>query len=337
MPYKQKVLILSIVVAALALIYAGTLILTPERLNSRNAAYTWLESKWADQADRIEISKAGETLSLVRRNDLWYVEKDNAEYPAKQGRVEDLLRALTTRAAYPVQSSAPSSHERLGLSEEAASRVLVRGGAGTPLLDLLVGGGSATGREVYLRKSGQNEARSGEDKFTAYLSPSPAAWYNLRLFPEAPAFDMVQGVTVISPSGAPAGEAGEEPAPPAAPLVITRSGPLWTLEGTARDALDATRIDSYIRAILDAEGDNFVTGMKPGDLASGEGSIHLELGDGTSRTIRLGPVLPAGEENGTGGNRVAVVSGSPYVYTLAEWTVNRLFQNASYFNVSSAE
>jgi hypothetical protein len=325
MPYKQKVLFLSIIVAVLALIYAGTLVLTPERLNSRNAAYTWLESKWADQADRIEISNSGETLTLVRRNALWYVEQDNAEYPAKQGRVEDLLRALTTRAAYPVRSAAPSSHERLGLSEDAASRILVRGGAGTPLLDLLVGDGSAAGNEVYIRKSGQNEVRSGEDKFTVYLSPSPTAWYNLRLFPEAPVFDMVQRVTVISP----AGETDEEPAP-AVPLVITRSGPLWTLEGVAEDALDTTRIDSFIRAILDAEGDNFVTGMQAGDLASGEGSIHLELGDGTFRTIRLGPVMPAGEEGGTG-KRIAVVSGSPYVYTLAEWTVSRLFQNVSYF------
>ncbi|MDR2071561.1 MAG: DUF4340 domain-containing protein [Treponema sp.] len=326
MTYNKKVLVLSIVVAALALIYAGTLILTPERLNSRNAAYTWLEPKWADQADRIEISGGGETLGLVRRNALWYVETEGVEYPAKQGRIADLLRLLTSRGAYPLRGSAVSSHERLGVGE-TASRIVVRGGAGAaPLLDLLVGAADATGREVYLRKSGQNEVRSGEDKFTLYLSPSPSGWYNLRLFPQegaggALSLDMVQRVTAVSPPS------DEEPSP--APLVIARSGSGWTVEGVDPDALDSSRIDPYIRAILDAEGDGFVTSVTSDDPVFNEGRIHLELGDGGSRTIRLGPPLTDGEEGA--GKRTAAVSGSQYVYTLAEWTVTRLFRDAAYF------
>ncbi|MDR2742644.1 MAG: DUF4340 domain-containing protein [Treponema sp.] len=328
MTYNKKVLTLLILVAVLALIYAGTLVLTPERLNSRNAAYTWLEPKWADQADRIEISGGGETLALVRRNALWYAETQGGEYPVKQGRVADLLRLLTSRGAYPLRGSAVSSHERLGVGENA-SRIVVRGGAGAaPLLDLLVGSGDATGREVYLRKSGQNEVRSGEDQFTVYLSPSPSAWYNLRLFPQegtdgALSLDMVQRVTTVSPPSA--GEAGEEPA---SPLVITRSGSGWTVEGVDAGALDSSRIDPYIRAILDAEGDGFVTAFKSDDPVFNEGRIHLELGDGTTRTIKLGPVYSAGEGEG---KRTAVVSGSQYVYTLAEWTVTRLFRDAGYF------
>jgi hypothetical protein len=305
--------------------------MTPERLNSRNAAYTWLESKWADQADNIAISGEDETIVLVRRNALWYVERDGVEYPAKQGRIGDLLRALSSRAAYPLLSNAAASHERLGLSETAASRIVVRGGAGTPLLDLLVGSGSATGRDVYLRKSGQNEVRSGQDQFTVYLSPSPTAWYNLRIFPQEgpPTLDMVQRVTVTPPV-----TETEEEAGPVSPLIIARSGPRWTVEGLAEDALDSTRIDPFIRAILDAEGDDFVTTMKAGDPVFNEGSIHLELGDGTSRTIRLGPVIQA-EEGGTG-RRTAVVSGSSFVYTLAEWTVTRLFRDIFYFTKEGA-
>jgi hypothetical protein len=323
MTYKKQVLVLSILVAVLALIYAGTLVLTPERLNSRNAAYTWLEPKWADQAGRIEISGGGETLALVRRNAVWHVETEGVEYPSKQGRVADLLRLLSTRGAYPLRGGSASSHERLGVGENA-SRIVVRGAGAAPLLDLLVGGGDATGREVYLRKSGQNEVRSGEDKFTVYLSPSPASWYNLRLFPQEDtlSLDMVQRVVAAPP----AGEAGGEPAP----LVIARSGSGWTVEGVAADDLDSSRIEPYVRAILDAEGDGFVAAFKPDDPVFNEGRIHLELGDGATRTIRLGPVHPAGEE-GQAGKRTAAATGSPYVYTLAEWTVNRLFRDAAYF------
>ncbi|MDR2246952.1 MAG: DUF4340 domain-containing protein [Treponema sp.] len=330
MTYKKQVLILLVVTAVLGAIFTGTLILTPERLNSRNAAYTWLEMKWAEQAGRIEISGGGnEPLALVNRNAVWYVESEGVEYPAKQGRVADLLRLLSTRGAYPLRGSAASSHERLGVGENA-SRIVVRGAGAAPLLDLLVGDGDATGREVYLRKSGQNEVRSGEDQFTVYLSPSPTAWYNLRLFPQegsgALSLDMVQRVTTVSPP--PSGEDGGEGFP-SAPLVITRNGSGWTVEGVVADDLDASRIDPYIRAILDAEGDGFAASVTPEDPVFNEGIIQMELGDGAARTIRLGAVLPTGE--GDVGKRIAVISGSRYVYTLAEWTVNRLFRDAAYF------
>jgi hypothetical protein len=134
---------------------------------------------------------------------------------------------------------------------------------------------------------------------------------------------MVQRVVAAPP----AGKTGE---PPPAPLVIARSGSGWTVEGVAEGDLDSSRIDPYIRAILDAEGDGFVSAFKPDDPVFNEGRIHLELGDGAARTIKVGPVHPAGEE-GEAGKRTAVASGSPYVYTLAEWTVNRLFRDAAYF------
>jgi hypothetical protein len=334
MIYKRKVLVLAITAAVLALIYAGTLLLAPERLNARNAAYTWLEPRWADQAERVEISSGGETVALVCRNALWYVETAGVEYPAKQGRVADLLRVLSTRAAYPLRGSAASSHERLGLTEDAASRIVVRpAGPGAaigspegnrPLLDLLIGTGGATGSEVFLRKNGRNEVRSGEDRFTVYLSSLPDSWYDLRLFPpeassqrRAPTLDMVQRVTVIAPDSP-------------APLVVTRNETGWTVDELTADTLDGSRVDPFIRAILDAEGDGFVTALSPNDPVFNEGSVRLELGDGSSRTIRLGPLVQ--DTEGGAGRRAAIVSGLPYVYALAEWTTTRLFRDTAYFS-----
>ncbi|MDR3130270.1 MAG: DUF4340 domain-containing protein [Treponema sp.] len=329
MTYNRKVLILSIITATLALIYAGTFILAPERLNSRSSAYTWLESKLAEQAGRIEISQGGETLALVSRNALWYVETDGKEYPAKQGRIADLLRLITSRGAYPLRGSAVSSQERLGVGEDA-SHIVVRNGAGeAPLLDLLVGGADATGREVYLRKNGQNEVRSGENKFTAYLSPAPSAWYNLRLFPQegtgALSLDMVQRVSVAVPPAS-----GEDA--PVPPFLITKSGQGWAIEGVGVDEIDISKVDAYIRNIIDAEGDGFVTSMTVDEPVFNEGSVHIELGDGSTRTVKVGPFFLEGE--GETGKRTAVVSGSPYVYTLAEWIMSRLFRDAAYFKKS---
>jgi hypothetical protein len=145
MKYKQKARYLSILVGVLALVYAAALIFDPEQVQSRAAAYAWIDPRWLPQADRLEISGPGGAVSLVRRNNLWAVEKEGAEYPAKNLRVEDFLKVLSARAPYPVRSSSAAAPARLGLTEGTASRVLIRGGPGQPLLDLLAGGGGRRG------------------------------------------------------------------------------------------------------------------------------------------------------------------------------------------------
>jgi hypothetical protein len=353
MRYKQKLLSLVILTGLLALIYGAALIFSPERMSARSAAYVWLESRFVDQADRIELTRE-ETIVLLRRNALWYVEHEGVEYPARQSRVEDLLRLLSTRDLYPLRGSAASSHEALGLGA-AASRIVLRGGAGNfPLLDLLIGGRDAAGQDVYLRKSGQDEVRSGDDRFSGYLAGSRSAWYNLRLFPaDGPSAltpDMVQRITVIPPaedlSGTGLGEtlpgaAPAEAAPfGAAPLVLSRSAGGWAgavgalgdnVDLGANAALDVPRVDYYLRGILDAEAEDYTTLLKAEDPVFNEGRILLDLGDGSSRTIRFGPMVPYESAGSTLSRRTAVVSGSPHVYILAEWTVNRIIRDAAYF------
>jgi hypothetical protein len=242
--------------------------------------------------------------------------------------VEDLFRILSARAAYPVRGSDPSSHERLGLSENQAGRILVRGGAGLPLLDLLIGGSDAAGREVYMRKNGQNEIRSGEDKLSAYITGPETSWYRLGLFAESPTppdAAMVQRVTVYPlPPEEEDGVPPESPPPePSEPMVISRSGAGWTIEGMDDETVDAQRVDSYVRGILEAEGDNFIPGLSAATAGFSDGRILVELGNGSSLTINVG-IQPEGQ-------KAATASGSPYVYTLADWTVTRLFREQSYF------
>jgi hypothetical protein len=323
MVYKKKLILLSSLTGFLALVYVITLFFDPERVSSRNAAFLWLDPRLQDQADRIELSKAGEwdkPVALVRRGGNWHALIGEAEFPAKNARVEDLFRELTARDAYPVRGSDAASHERLGLSENRAARILVKGGAGLPLLDLLVGNSDAAGREVYMRMNGQNEFRSGEDKLSSYINGAETSWYRLGLFAESPSppdAALVQRITVNPPPPEEEGAAAPEP------LVIARSGSGWSIEGMEDDAVDAQRVDSYLRGILDAEGDNFMPGLNAATAGFRDGRIVLELGDGSSLGINLG-ILP---EN----KKAATASGSPYVYTLADWTVTRLFREKSYF------
>jgi hypothetical protein len=329
MVYKKKLIVLSSLTGFLALVYLATLFFDPERVSSRNAAFLWLEPKVQDQADGIELSRPGawdKPLVLVRRGSSWHALIDGAEFPAKNARVEDLFRALAARDAYPVRGSDASSHERLGLSENRAARILVKGGAGLPLLDLLIGSNDAAGREIYMRKNGQNEFRSGEDKLSSYVNGTETSWYSLGLFsgqPAPPDAALVQRIIVNPPPPENPEDAALEP------LVITRKGSGWSIEGMEDDTVDGPQVDSYLRGILDAEAENFIPGLAAAAAGFNDGRITLELGDGSSLGIAVGAVQGTAPENE--GRKAATASGSPYVYALADWTVSRLFRERSYF------
>jgi hypothetical protein len=316
MAYKRKIVILSGLVAVLGLIYILAIVFDPDRSGRRSDNYVWLESRLRDAVDRIDIFSPASPITLLFRSGQWLVSWDGAEYPARQSRIEDLLDELSRRAAYPRRSGSASAHERFGLTEANALRITLRGGAGLPLLDLLLGNNDAGGRNIYLRRANNNEVRSGEDRLSSYVESPVTSWYNLRLFPDDAAIttDLVQRLTVNPP-------AGENIAPA---LVFTREQNSWRITGggitLGPGDLDKNRVDSYISGVLSTSGEDFVS---PSGFLN-DASLMLELGDGRVLTLRLGP---ADEE----GRRPAGINGAAYEYSLSSWATERFFRDMAYF------
>jgi hypothetical protein len=321
MPYKKKIRILIISAALLALVYSLTLFFDPDRVNARNASFTWLPRGARDEADRIEIIHGDEKLDLVFTNGAWYALLDTLEIPVKQGRVDDLFRLLGTRGAFPRRGSSAASHGELGLGNDAA-RLVIRG-PGIPLLDVLVGNDDPSGKEVFLRKTGENEFRSGDKLIASYVKGGRSSWYDLKLFEEKSP-DLVQRVRVnfTGPEGI-------------TTYGIVRSGEAWILDG-ASIPLDRDTVEIWIRGILEAQGEDIVlpgsfgeagafTGAETADggeapALSPSGSITVELGDGSSLSLQIDA---AGED----GKSPAAVTGKPYLFILPQWTVSRLLQD----------
>jgi hypothetical protein len=312
MSYKRKLYLLSGLTAALALIYILSLVFDPDRTGARRAAHTWLDPKNLDRVDGIVISGgAGEDLELRRRGGPWMVVRGENEYPARELRVDDFLRVLSSRGEWPVRSASSASHRSFGLEEGTARRVRVLGGPGLPLLDILVGRGDSTGREVFVRRTGADEVRSGEDRLTVYLGDRVNSWYNLRLFPESESGTLdagnVQRLSLYAE--------GEE-------RTWSRGGGEWIIGGMELARPDRNRVETYIRGILNTEAEDFAAqGESPG---TGGARLVLELDDGSLRTLLTG----AADESG---KRLASVSGSSYVYVLSGWASERIFREAAWF------
>jgi hypothetical protein len=307
MTYKNKIVTLSSVIAALAVVYILTIIFDPQRAGARSDSYSWLEPGQNNGISGISIAKEGETVNLSRNGGKWFVTRNGKDYPARQTRIEDFLTILAKRAPYLVRSSSASSHERLSLTPDKATQVTVSAGAGPPLLTLLIGQRDITGQNIYLRKQGQNEVRSGEDRFSVYTDSALSSWYNLRLFPENEEGRLdakdIQRLIVYPPQ--------EES------RIFTRSGREWTFNFDIKNP-DFNKVETYLQDILGVSGDDFTDNISPSDPVFNASRIVMELGSGLTKTLRLSPP----DDNG---KCYAAVSGSDFVYSIPGWAVNKLF------------
>jgi len=314
MPYKKKLKVLLSLIAALFVVYIASFIFDPQMAASRSSAYVWLDAKLASRAVKIIINASGAAAELVKRNGQWFVSHNGNEYPARQTRVDDFISIFTKRSPWSVRSTSASSHERLGLNEDAASRVTIYG-ENTALLDILLGMEDSTGSEIYFRKAGQNEVRSGENKIAQYLSGSADAWYNLKFIPEADdgklTVDRVQRLSVYTQEQ----------------QIFSRKNKQWEASGFKVENLNQSFVSAYVETVLNSEGEGFEDSILADDPMFGKNSITLEFDNGTVKTIRL-------SEPDEAGKRFVNVAGSAYVYSMSSWAAQRLFKTSVDFEAN---
>jgi hypothetical protein len=318
MTYKKNLIILLSIISALALLYTGSIIFDATRSGARASSYVWLDPNLSSGVTRIAFSfvldddedAERETVELIKKAGQWFVACAGTEFPARQLRIEDFISSLSVRGSYPVRSTSASSHERMGFGNDAPRLTIYSGN--TMVLDILVGGDDIFGKEVYIRKYGQNEVRSGDIKFMSFITDPLPNWYNLRLIPESEDgridIDSIQRVSVYD----------EET------QIFTRRNKNWVISGVEVNNPNQSAINSYIRSILNLEGTEFVQEISLDDFDFRH--IVMEFGNGSIKTIRV-------SEANEFGRCVAHVVGSQFIYSIQEWTAERLFRFAEEFEM----
>ncbi|GHU30503.1 hypothetical protein FACS1894172_03900 [Spirochaetia bacterium] len=302
MVYRTKLILLTTIIGLLMLVLAGTVVFDPDRVSSKNSAFAWLDSKDLTRIDTIDITGPSSTVNLHKTGDSWSVVRNGSVYPAKESRVEDLIRILARTDSYPVYSSTASAQGRLGLDPDSASKISIRAGE-SPILDLFLGSADAAGTGRFMRKNGSDEIRSGQDKLSGYVESSFPSWCNLRLFPDTLAPDSVQQLSITGADRT---------------FVLARNQHAWNLGDSPADS---QKVDSYLRSLLSAEAEDFDS--DPGVLLD-EYRITIESGTGTVQTLFVGPL--------SDDNQCSVaVSGTPYRYRMSGWTRSRLLKNSEDF------
>lgn len=316
MMYKTKITMLVVLNATLALIIIFGIAFDPARTDKRAGLYSWLDSGEAGRIERITINNQHNEIVLARLGEDWFVSADGTKIPALRFLMDDFINALTQRGFYPSFSTSAESHERLLLTEDTSMRIRAADETGQPLLDIHIGLPDITGRNIFLRRHGQDEVRSGLDVFSFFASSSPLFWYNLMLFPQAET-GQLDVTSVRRLAFYPPERGGEE----SRPFIFTRSAGAWDVNSDI--TLDMDRVDSFIQNILHSSGDNIISHKDLSDIGFNDGRIVLEFAHQNAATIELWSDIDD--------RRYAIISGSGIVYSLPEHTWTRFFPDISDF------
>jgi len=314
MTYKNKLTFLVSLIGALALIYISNLLFTSNIFGSGSSSYAWLDSKSAPKISKISVSADENEYELVRKANRWYVSNNGIEYPARQVRIEDLLSLLAKRADYPVRTSSVSAHERFGVGDNA-SRAVFHGDFSV-ILELLLGNNDVFKNETYYRKTGQNDVRSGDSGIKSYLSGAAGTWYNLRLIADSEgsagagvSFENVQRVSVYF---------GNQT------QIFTRKNRGWEITGMEVAAPSFSAIETYIRSILNLEGDDFADFSLMDDPMFKNDRIIIEFSNARVTAIHFSEADETGRIH-------AYTGGSEYIYSIPSWAAGRIYRDASSF------
>jgi len=337
--YKNRLIFLFSVIAFLALTYAASFIFSPENMNTKSSLYTWLDPKMEGKINRIVISKGDTNLlmkeypdmfdigieeilssldiELIKKGNKWFVFNNGREYPARQHRIEDFIKIFSKSSPWPVRSTNASSHARFGLDGSMSSRITVYS-ENAVLMDILLGNEDNGGKEIFMRRYGENEVRSGDSIASSYLSNSISSWYELRLFPETENglldVSSVQRISVYRENET---------------LIFSRQNREWIASGFGLVSPGQAQIENYIHAVLNAEGDDFISYVNTNDPALDYNSIIIEFGDGSVKTIRIS----APNETNTRIANVRNAGNSEYIYSIPLWTAVRILKDASSFEM----
>ena len=325
-----KIYILGGTAVVLLAVYILTFVFDPQRRNMRGAAHTWMSSKYISDVTNITVRGGGEPgvgVKLEKIEGSWFVNFEDKKYPAKEEKAVELLETLSQTGAYPVRSRTDSAHSKLGVEENTAKQIIVKGNSGVIYLDLLIGNTDTTGKR-YLRKNGSSEVRSGDDNLAAW-GTTVTGYYDLRLFPghdkDSLSVADVQRIIInpLPPEPPADGQEGDA-AKPIQPWTLVRNGAEWLVEGQTGVKLDTVQADNYVRSILDATGDDFIQVLSASDEAYAAdanlpGRLTIQSGDGKERMIRIG-----GKVNE---KRTAAVGDRSYVFSLSDWTLKQLFKD----------
>lgn len=122
-----------------------------------------------DNAQKIELSKAGKTTVIDKLNDTWVISSEN-NAEANPALIDNLLKALKDLKQGTIISQNKDILENFGLSEDTAGRIKISDNQNNVMAELLIGKTGAIYTQSYLKLTNSDQILLVNQNFTSLLS-----------------------------------------------------------------------------------------------------------------------------------------------------------------------
>jgi hypothetical protein len=318
---KNKKILTSLgVIAALLIVYAVA------SRKDRGADLPRLE-KWT-AADEILITRGNETLRIHKKDGRWLL--GDAGFPADKSIIDKLEEKLRDLVITDISSEKPH-YERFELAPEEALRVTVKGG-GAVLRDVYLGKKSSKTSHTFIRLAERPEVFKASGMLKNDFDRKAEDLRDKVVFDvkreDVDSFEITYRgrKTALIRVKAPEKKDDKKPAPPATAgkmPVPPREPDKWFFAGDVAKAVDINAVNAVIGSFGPLRARSFPD-LKPGELRAPLCTVRIAAAGKTHELViyqgREKDIFPC------------TSPGTPYVFDLQKYSVERYFREAKDFN-----
>jgi hypothetical protein len=314
MDFKKKLITLSSIAAALALLVIAGWIFSPENNQRRAARRDLVGQKALDKASSFAIGADAKSIEVTAEGDSWSFKNGNAAYPASSEKVKAFFKALSQANELYKVSSNKDTWKNFGL-EDGKKTLLLKDKSGKTLADVCVGKDDPTGKQVYVAIAGKDTVYAVSNVFTSYVRADEVSWSDLRLFPAGLDKRNVQEIEVKADfPGEKDGEAGVK----IDYRLVRDAKKPWKVAGNDTIELDTAKVDALVNGIVGMDAESFV--LEDGKAAAAlliadeRGSVVVRTGKGEEYRLAI-------SKKGSDDKHVMRLDGKDYLYNLSRYSV----------------
>ncbi len=342
MSYRNKVIILSILVAVFAISALLGLLFLPNGIVSGRARPLLVAFNRTEVA-HIEIINPGLSLShrLVRSSDPvaegeevseeWIYDEEGIAFPAQYSHVTTLLEVLESLERQRTISSDSSLYSDFSLNEGQARRLMLRDAAGNLLFQLNVGKSDEQGSGNYVLLESDPAVYLTNNSLDFYVEQLQGYWQQTRLFsPERNVTDIERFSLSSDIVLALDGELRQYSYTLVRQQSTEQEGLFqWNPLSDPQLALDSPQISSLLNAFVALSAASFVSQEL---TASGVDNPQLRAEaittDGASLRLLVGQALPDNPSQYyavvEGSDQLLDEQGQPYLYRIEDWALRAI-------------
>jgi hypothetical protein len=317
MTYKNKLIILSSALGVLVVLFAISIVFSPENAWKRAASGRLVQARTIDEIGSAEIRTASSDLVFTRSGKSWTVVASGATYPARKERIEAFAQALLSQSELFVVSKAKATWKNFEVGDDAANRITVKNAKGAVIGDFFVGKQAPTSGSVYVRIAGKDSVYQVGNGFSSYTANDTQYWENLRLLPEDFTERNIQSVAFKAQN-----LAIDDKKTVNAVYRITRGrGETWVVEGNPAFKADPVKVKTAVTRLSAFEGSEFTA--DPADQTGlGNPTAVISIAGDTGK----GYAILVGAKKKDTGKFYVTLEGGTYVYLANPWTIEDAIQ-----------